>query len=157
MLRRVVASVLLPAVLAIGLVTSSGCYGSFSLAKKVHTWNGEVSSSKWVQWLVFVGMVVIPVYEVSLVVDALVLNTVEFYSGSNPVGVSAVDNPDGSVTVARAGRNLTLRMGAGGALEVWDGQVLLGHATQQADGGLVIYDSAGHEVRRVAAADAKKR
>ncbi len=152
MLRRMIHSILLPTVLAIGLViSSSGCYGSFALAKKVHTWNGEVSSSKWVQWLVFVGMVVVPVYEVSLVVNALVLNTIEFYSGSNPVGVSAIDNPDGSVTVARAGRNLTLRMGAGGALEVWDGTVLLGHATQQPDGGLVIYDSSGHEIQRVAA------
>ncbi len=63
---------------------SFGCYGSFNLVKKVYKFNGTVGD-KWVNELVFLVMNVVPVYGVSVFIDAVVLNTIEFWSGTNPV------------------------------------------------------------------------
>jgi hypothetical protein len=63
---------------------TTGCYGSFNLTGLVYDWNGSFSS-KWVRWLVFLGLLVIPVYAVMLFVDAFILNAIEFFSGEHPV------------------------------------------------------------------------
>ncbi len=80
---------------------STGCYGSFALTKKVHTWNGEVCgtqkgpgcSAGWGNEGVFL-LCAIPVYGICIVVDSVVLNTVEFWSGTNPVGMVATSELD---------------------------------------------------------------
>lgn len=64
----------------------SGCYGSFSLTSKLHQWNGSVGN-KFVNELVFLAFVIVPVYEVTAFIDAVVLNTIEFWSGSNPMAM----------------------------------------------------------------------
>lgn len=70
--------------------TSFGCYGSFNLVKKVYKFNGTVGE-KWVNELVFLVMNVVPVYGVSVFIDAVILNSIEFWTGSNPVtGENAV-------------------------------------------------------------------
>jgi hypothetical protein len=79
------------------MVLSSGCYGSFTLTKKVYNWNGSVGG-KWVKEAVFLVFSIIPVYEVAAGVDAVVLNSIEFWTGSNPVA-STVKTSDGA-TVA---------------------------------------------------------
>jgi hypothetical protein len=79
--------------------TLTGCYGSFNLTGLVYDWNGSFSS-KWVRWLVFLGLVILPVYGVLLVVDALILNTIEFWTGENPVTKATLE--DGSTVVAEA-------------------------------------------------------
>ena len=43
---------------------SVGCYGSFTLTKKVYNWNGSLGN-KWVVELVFLAASVIPVYELA--------------------------------------------------------------------------------------------
>lgn len=68
---------------AIG-ATLSGCYGSFNMTKKVHDWNGSLGN-KFVQEAVFLAFNIIPVYPVSVFVDAVILNTVEFWTGNNPL------------------------------------------------------------------------
>jgi hypothetical protein len=70
--------------LTLGLLGLGGCWGSFNLTGRVHDWNGSFGS-KWVSWLVFLAFIILPVYEITILVDALVINTIEFYSGSNPV------------------------------------------------------------------------
>ena len=71
-------------------VTTSSCIGSFGLFNNVLSWNKSLSN-KFVNEVVFV--VLSPAYAVCGVVDALVLNTVEFWSGVNPVSkVGHVDN-----------------------------------------------------------------
>lgn len=62
----------------------SSCIGSFSLTNKLLGWNGNVSS-KFVNELVFVAFHIVPVYEVSVLADILVLNSIEFWTGSSPV------------------------------------------------------------------------
>ena len=60
------------------------CLGSFSLTNKVLTWNREVGN-KYVNELVFFAFWVLPVYELTLAADMLVLNSIEFWTGENPV------------------------------------------------------------------------
>ena len=59
------------------------CIGSFALFNKVKSWNDHVGD-KFVNELVFVAMWILPVYELSFVADLFILNTIEFWSGTNP-------------------------------------------------------------------------
>ena len=61
----------------------TACFGSFSLVRKVHSFNADVSSDKWVREGVFLLLNVpyIPVYALASAVDALFLNSVEFWTG----------------------------------------------------------------------------
>ncbi len=70
---------------ALGIFQTS-CIGSFSLTSSLHSWNSNVGS-KIVNELVFLAMVIIPVYEVTIFVDGIVLNTIEFWSGENPMAM----------------------------------------------------------------------
>ena len=73
------------AVLAMAaMLPLESCIGSFALTKKVLTWNHQVGS-KFVNELVFVAFCILPVYEITALADVLVINSIEFWSGENPV------------------------------------------------------------------------
>lgn len=76
------------------------CIGSFTLTNKLLTWNRQVSN-KFVNELVFFAFWVLPVYEVSALADVIVLNSIEFWSGTNPVasGTQRVKGADGEYLV----------------------------------------------------------
>ncbi|MEO6097044.1 MAG: DUF3332 family protein [Fibrobacteria bacterium] len=61
-----------------------GCYGNFTLTRKLYTWNGTLGD-KWINSVVMFAMCVIPVYGIAGFVDYVVLNTVQFWTGKNPV------------------------------------------------------------------------
>ncbi len=65
----------------------SSCIGSFALTNRLMSWNKTISN-KFVNELVFVAFWILPVYEVSTIADILVLNSIEFWSGSNPMACS---------------------------------------------------------------------
>jgi hypothetical protein len=71
-------------------IGQSGCYGPFRLTKNLHEWNGTVGD-KFTNALVFFAFVVIPVYEVAVLVDGIVLNTIEFWTGDNPIAMNDGD------------------------------------------------------------------
>ena len=64
----------------------SSCVGRFSLTSNLLNWNRQVGN-KFVNELVFFAFWILPVYEVSALADVLVLNSIEFWSGSNPVHI----------------------------------------------------------------------
>ena len=68
--------------LAATLLTSS-CVGSFSLFNRVAKWNTHATSSKFLNEIIFI--LISPAYAVCSVADLLVLNTIEFWLGSNPM------------------------------------------------------------------------
>lgn len=84
----------------IGALTLPSCIGSFGLTNKLLTWNNHVGS-KFVNELVFFAFWIIPVYEISGLADLLVLNTIEFWSGDNPVaeGSRVIEGNDGKYLV----------------------------------------------------------
>ena len=69
---------------AASLLPLQSCIGSFSLTNKVLTWNNQVGS-KFLNELVFFAFWILPVYEVTAAADLLVINSIEFWSGSSPV------------------------------------------------------------------------
>ena len=80
------------------------CIGSFALYNKVKNWNDHVGD-KFVNELVFVAMWILPVYELSFVADLFILNSIEFWSGTNPAlaqnETTIVDGKDARYLVAR--------------------------------------------------------
>lgn len=89
--------------MAVGVVlvlfsASTACYGPFNLTRTVHKWNGTVKgsgevSAKWMKELIFLALVIVPVYQVSTLADVLVFNSIEFWSGDNPIKVADQDVP----------------------------------------------------------------
>ena len=73
----------LVAVLLSGSLLFSSCVGSFGLFNRLSSWNQSIGS-KFVNELVFLAFNIVPVYGVSYLADALVINSIEFWSGSNP-------------------------------------------------------------------------
>lgn len=80
---RKIKTMAVSAVICGSLVLSS-CIGSFALTNKVLDWNNSVGD-KWINELVFISLHIVPVYEVSLFIDGVILNTIEFWTGSSPV------------------------------------------------------------------------
>lgn len=62
---------------------TSSCVGSFSLFNKLASWNKGATKSKFLNEIIFI--VISPAYAVCSVADALVLNSIEFWTGDNPV------------------------------------------------------------------------
>lgn len=67
-----------------GTFLFSSCVGSFGLHSKLSSWNQNISN-KAVNELVYLVFNIIPVYGVCYLADALVINSIEFWSGSNPM------------------------------------------------------------------------
>ena len=68
----------LSALLLAATIMFSSCIGSFQLTNKVKSWN-ETVSSKFVNELIFIAFHIIPVYECTILVDAIVCNSIEFW------------------------------------------------------------------------------
>lgn len=69
------------------LSTATGCFGGFKLTKNLLSWNESVTNSKFVNNLVFYGLVILPVYEFAVAADFLVLNLIEYWTGANPLAM----------------------------------------------------------------------
>ncbi len=86
------------AALVVGGLTLSSCIGSFGLWNNLRNWNAGVGN-KFANEIVFLAFHIIPVYPVAYLADILVLNSVEFWSGENPVtaqlGIKEVKGKDG--------------------------------------------------------------
>lgn len=75
------------AFLLMGSLLSSSCIGSYSLFNKYAKWQCNMTSNKFVNAIV--GFILMPIVgSVCLFVDSVVLNTIEFWSGSNPVSAN---------------------------------------------------------------------
>lgn len=68
-------------------ILNNGCFGTFKLTQNLYNWNNSIGD-KWVNTLVFWAFIIIPVYEVVTFIDAVILNVIEFWSGSNPIAMS---------------------------------------------------------------------
>ena len=67
-----------------GSLLCSSCIGSFGLWSNLKDWNNNIGN-KFVNEIVFLAFHIVPVYEVAYLADILVLNSIEFWSGSNPL------------------------------------------------------------------------
>ena len=81
-------------VLLAGSFLCSSCIGSFSLFNKYEKWQCNITSNKYVNGIL--GLILQPIVGgVCLFVDAVVLNTIEFWTGSNPMALNKVQTVKG--------------------------------------------------------------
>jgi len=88
MIKKAIAGLLLASSL-------TGCMGHNALTAKALKFNLSTAEGRWGREGLFVGMMIIPVYPIFKLLDLLLFNSIEFWSGSNPLnGRSAlVDIP----------------------------------------------------------------
>jgi len=107
--KRIIAAVVMGSFLTV----TTACYGPFNLTRNVYQWNSNIKGSsevneKWMKEFVFFGMIIIPVYMFSALLDAFIFNSIQFWSGSNPVKANDAGG-DGATRVVRLG-GLTVTM-----------------------------------------------
>lgn len=83
--------------IAAAITLLSGCYGPFRLTRKLHAFNGTVGPPM-VQEVVFVAFCIVPVYGGAAMIDAIVLNSIEFWTG-RPAIAEVATARDGSMVV----------------------------------------------------------
>ncbi len=97
--HRIVAATVL-----LGFMTmSTGCYGPFNLTKNVYHWNSNVKGSgqvndKWMKEIVFFGMLIIPAYMFSALLDTFIFNSMHFWTGESPIKSSDMGSDGTKVT-----------------------------------------------------------
>ena len=74
----------LTAMLLTATILFSSCIGSFRLTNNIKDWN-EGLGDKFVNELVFIALHIVPVYEIAMFIDGVVLNSIEFWTGENVV------------------------------------------------------------------------
>lgn len=98
--HRIVAATVL-----LGFMTmTTACYGPFNLTKNVYHWNSNVKGSgqindKWMKEIVFFGMIIIPAYQFSALLDMFIFNSMHFWTGESPVKASDLDSEGTRVTM----------------------------------------------------------
>lgn len=115
-LHRITAAV----VLTIFFSMTTACYGPFNLAKTIYRWNAGVQGNgdinqKWMREIIFVALVIIPVYQISLFVDAVLFNSIQFWTGSNPIKVSQEGGDRQGLSIQAGETSARLAFGADGA------------------------------------------
>lgn len=99
-------------VLATSVVTLEGCFGKFALVRKIYQVNSQVND-KYVRSLLTWVFIIAPVYQISGLVDFVIFNTIEFWSGNNPLaaGEKTLEYAEGdqrfTVHAQREGETLT--------------------------------------------------
>jgi len=107
--RRIVAAIVMGSFLTV----TTACYGPFNLTRNVYHWNSNIKggkevNEKWMKEFVFFGMIIIPVYMFSALLDAFIFNSIQFWSGDNPIKADDAGG-DGATRVVRLG-GLTVTM-----------------------------------------------
>jgi len=133
--------------LLLGFVpVASACFGSFNLTRRVYQFNKGVAADKWVRWLVFVA--VSPIYPAAATVDLLFANTLEFWTGDNPITAQlepgSVVGPDGAVVSL-----VPVDDGARIVVTEPSGAVRSVTVLREAPGVVAVYDADGKLLRRV--------
>ncbi len=137
-------------------ILSAGCTGPFALTKKVHKWQTSFEE-KWIDEAAFLGCVILPVYGLATLGDAIIFNSVEFWTGDNPMDTVSIEKDgqtakvayleDGSVKIeSENGRILLLEKTAKGVVAKDEQGKLLYSSTS--NGSLVkVADASGKTVK----------
>lgn len=169
--------------LAVAMLVS-GCYGPFNLTRRLHNWNGQLGG-KWEREFMFLILAYVPVYGLAILGDALVFNSMEFWTGDNPVDppgmkqgalpqtkrivrgdsealLTYIPTQDGAELLVqqfhRGQPAGTLRIAQRDGMTVGsdaDGRVLL-MARSTADGGIVVSDAHGQPLAAYGSEEAQR-
>lgn len=109
--HRMKKTILTAALAALLFSSLTSCMGKFALTRNLYAWNDQVSN-KFINEIIFVAFWILPVYEVCGIADLLVLNTIEFWSGDNPMTASkkAIDTDHGRYLVVCDGKGYDITL-----------------------------------------------
>ena len=101
----------------------NGCFGSFGATRLLYNFNDSFGN-KFVKTLIMWVFTIVPAYELFIFADWLIINTIEFWMGSNPISgdIQYVPNEDGSMTAMDENGNALLKFTA-----VADDRMLVEH------------------------------
>ena len=86
-MKKILKPVLVMMVAVLLMVSMFGCYGNMALTRKVWEWNGSLGNKVMVN-VVFWVLNFVPVYSATVWIDVVILNTIEFWTGSNPLAMA---------------------------------------------------------------------
>lgn len=81
---KLVSMAMLAIILTVGV---AGCFGNFAATRKVYQFN-ESFGDKWMNQIMFWVLFVVPAYEIAGFADVVLFNTIEFWTGSNPIAMA---------------------------------------------------------------------
>ena len=139
---------------AVLVAFSAGCFGTFALTRKLWNWNNTVSPNKWVKELVFFVFAVVPVYGLAALGDALIFNSIEFWSGNNPIadGKASLERTPEGVRVSMGDRVIDVTVREDGA-EARDEKGALVSRVETTEDGVVVRDGEDRVVLRRSGAE----
>jgi hypothetical protein len=82
-MKKIVASIVILAFF------TTGCTGPFSLTHKLYNWHRS-QADKWSDELCFLLVAITPIYGLAIFADAIIFNSIEFWTGKNPVDTSMI-------------------------------------------------------------------
>lgn len=141
-------------VLAAALILSlsqSACFGSFRLTQAVWKFNKNASHEKFVQELVFLALVIIPVYGLATLADAIIINSIEFWTGKNPVNAGLDEVGDERIVQLEDGSFLRMSRESEEAIRVERGDEVL--RIRKVAGSMVVEDAEGRVLSTVQEAE----
>ena len=158
-MRRSFVQIVSSVLVVVLLLTAFGCYGSFNLTTKVHKINGGFGD-QWVNELGFLILCIVPVYELAVIIDAVILNSIEFWTGKNPVSASnetqTIDLGNGKLVINSVDKTYEMKQTINGEeqtvrIECKDGEtiardesgIVLARSLRTGDGSVQIYDGSG--------------
>lgn len=86
-MKKMIKPVVFAMVAIMMMVSMFGCYGNMTLTRKVWDWNGSFGDKLTVN-VVFWVLNFLPVYSSTVFIDVVFLNTIEFWTGSNPLAMT---------------------------------------------------------------------
>ncbi len=129
-----------------GLATS-GCTGTFQLTRKVYDFHRS-QPDKWMDEIMFLVVAWLPVYGLATTADALIFNSIEFWTGDNPITSADASGEDLKRTYSEGDKETTI------AYNPETDQIMvvaknLGQKTNQfvlerSDSGVVARDASGN-------------
>jgi hypothetical protein len=95
-MKKAISTSMAVLLLFVGSITSS-CMGSWGLTKGLYQWNEDATGNRFVDNLIF--WVLGFVYAATISIDFLILNLIEFWTGSNPIGMAPGEMEEQEVSV----------------------------------------------------------
>jgi hypothetical protein len=88
---------------------AGGCFGSFKLTRAIYGFNKDISSEKFIRWLVFLGLSIIPVYAIGGLGDILIFNTIDFWVNGGAVATRQLSG-DEELVLAREAKGVSAEL-----------------------------------------------
>ena len=109
-MKKKYLTVAVASTLALSMLSTS-CIGSYTMTNNLLSWNLNVGN-KFVNEVVFFAFWILPVYEIAVLADTIVLNSIEFWSGNNPLTASTsrvIDGQSGRYLVCQDPEGYTIK------------------------------------------------